>query len=91
MNVTEKFKVVAVTENTNGFGLKQCVLIAKSGTAFKACANTLNMPKKGDVLDIPAFITERSINYHFSERGFEIPEQMEDAPEEVVDEVWKQN
>ena len=89
---TTQFKVVTVSENTNNFGLKQCIMIAKSGVAYKVCANSLNIPKRGDVLEIPAILDaggNPTKNYSFAGRGFELPEQIEHAPQDVVDEVWK--
>ena len=50
---TVDFKVVAVSVNRNSFGLAQCVLVAKNGLAYKACANSLNIPKQGDTVSIP--------------------------------------
>ena len=47
---TEKFKVVAVSSNTNSFGLYQCVMVSKSGKGYKACASYLSIPKQGDIL-----------------------------------------
>jgi hypothetical protein len=85
------FHVVAVSENTNSFGLKQCVLLAMNGLAYKACANSLNLPKQGDSVFIPyqagpMGIEDATLN--FAAKGFEIPERIEDAPEEVIKEVW---
>ena len=91
MNLAVDFKVVAVSSNTNSFGLFQCVMIAKDGLAYKACANSLNIPKQGDIVSIK-FI--KKIDGTFSNKldfagRFEIPERIEDAPKEVRDEVWK--
>ena len=46
--MVEKFKVVAVSENTNSFGLKQMKLVGKSGVLYTACANYLNVRKEGE-------------------------------------------
>lgn len=89
MNPTEQFKVLMVSENHNSFGLRQCVMIAKDGTAFKACANDLNIPKKGDTLEVPVTVGKFKTNYNFSALSFEIPERMEDAPKGVIKEVWQ--
>lgn len=91
MNFSVDFKVVAVSSNTNSFGLFQCVLIAQNGLAYKACANSLNIPKQGDTVSIqykagPMGIEDARLD--FAGR-FEIPERIEDAPREVVNEVWQ--
>lgn len=88
---TVDFKVVAVSSNTNSFGLFQCVLLAKNGLAYKACANSLNIPKQGDTVSIPykagpMGIEDARLNFAGK---FEIPERMDDAPQEIVDEVWQ--
>lgn len=82
------FKVVAVSSNTNSFGLHQAIMISREGVAYKACAGYLNVPKRGDELFIP-FIGEDSNSLDFGGR-FEIPERIEDAPQDVIAEVWGQ-
>ena len=89
-----EFKVVAVTSNTNSFGLKQCILVARNGLAYKACANSLNMPEQGSVITIPyaggsGDIGDAPITLSFAQKGFEIPERQEDAPREAVAEIWE--
>lgn len=88
---TTQFKVVAVSANTNSFGLHQCVMLAKNGVAYKACANYLNVPKKGDILEVPALLDKDknpTDKFNFSALSFEIPEKMPIAPKEVIAEVW---
>jgi hypothetical protein len=88
---TVDFKVVAVSENTNSFGLSQCVLVANNGLAYKVCANSINIPKEGDIVKIPYKAGANGISdatLNFASRGFEIPERIEDAPREIIDEVW---
>lgn len=53
---SENFKVVAVSSNSNSFGLRQIVLVAKSGVAFKACASTLNLPEKDSTVTVPVLV-----------------------------------
>lgn len=88
--IFEQFKVVAVSANKNSFGLQQCVMIAKDGTAYKGCANSLNIPKQNDILDVPVILNEagKVIEYNFTAKGFEIPERIDNAPQEVIAEVW---
>jgi len=86
---TEIFKVIAVSSNTNSFGLKQCVMVSVKGIAFKACANDLNMPKKDSEISVPVSISGEKANFDFASLGFEIPEKTEDCPEEVLAEIFK--
>lgn len=85
----EIFKVIAVSTNTNSFGLHQMVLVAKSGVTFKACANSLNLAKKDSEVSVPVTIkNDKIVNYNFTALGYEIPEQMNNAPKEVLKEIF---
>lgn len=89
---TTPFKVVAVSANTNSFGLYQCIMIARDGRAYKACASYLNVPKKDSIVNVPAILDASgnpTSRFNFAALSFEIPEQIETAPEEVVAEIWK--
>ena len=81
------FKTVAVSDNTNSFGLKQGVFVSKGGVVFKACANYLNMPKQGEDIFVP-YTDDYSKKHNFSAKGFEIPEKMDNAPLAMVKEIW---
>lgn len=92
--VPKLFKVVVVSENTNSFGLKQMVLLAKDGEAYKVCANSLNVRKEGDTVVQELTFSEeigqesKVVNRAFA-LNFEIPERLNDkAPQTVIDEVW---
>jgi hypothetical protein len=88
-NFTEQFKVVAISNNTNSFGLKQMVLVAKSGTAYKACASYFNLPEKDSFVEVPINVKDGVITgYNFTLLGYEIPEKMEDCPREVLVEIF---
>lgn len=93
MTYSKKFKCVAVSENTNSFGLFQCVLITNTGGAYKACANSLNIPKRGDDVWVEYLLDKEGkfAGYNFARNGFEIPERLPDAPKEVIDEIFKPN
>lgn len=77
---TKTFKVVSVSKNTNSFGLTGMILMAIDGETWEVGASYLNIKKKGDVV-----LTNR--NFH----GFEIPQQLPNAPLEVIEEVWGKN
>jgi hypothetical protein len=87
---TKTFRVASVSSNTNSFGLKQMVLLAQDGTAYKACANSLNLKQRGE--DVTVQFDEGEQEYDFTSLGFEIPEKMPEAPKHIIDavieEVW---
>lgn len=87
---SNKFKVCAVSSNTNSFGLYQFVIIARNGEAYKAHASYYNVPKKGDELFVP-IITDKEgnvVGHNLSKLGYEMPSKLDKAPKEVVNECW---
>lgn len=75
MNKEQKdFKVVAVSSNTNSFGLHQFIAIAPDGELIKAHANHLNVPKVDDVVN--------------KSGSFEMWTTEEFAPSSVVRRLW---
>ncbi len=74
------FKVVAVSSNTNSFGLHGVIMIAQDGEAWKAAHGQLQLPKQGDTLRIDPTAWGAS--------GFEIPEKLPQPPAEVIAEAW---
>jgi hypothetical protein len=86
----EQFKVVAVSDNTNSFGLRQVVLVAKSGVVYKACKTDQFCPKKDDVVSIPVEQHGHYTSHNFTAAGYELPERMKDAPKEILDEIFKE-
>ena len=87
MKKTKTFKVAAVSSNTNSFGLKSMILVAKDGEAWQVAANSINVKKKGDTITVDA---SKPFDLEFSARSFEIPERLHpDCPPSAVKEVWK--
>lgn len=87
----KEFKVVAVSENTNSFGLRGFIAVARDGDAFQAAANSLNVPQKDMVLRMPFLIDvdgnpTKKINYVVG--GYEIPEKLDNCPADAVKEIW---
>lgn len=72
------FKVAAVSSNTNSFGLKQMVVVAEDGTAYKTCANYLNVKEKGDTITM--------VDGMF--RGCELTEKITKMHKSIVRELW---
>lgn len=82
---TKQFKVVAVSENYNAFGLKGMIVVGKDGSAYSVAASDLNIHKQGDILVVPRIAKRLA----WETLGFEIPTPVENAPPKVVREVWK--
>lgn len=77
--MSKQFKVVTVSENTNSFGLYGMVLMARDGEAWQVGASYINVKKKGDII---------TLENSWADHQFEIPEQLDDASESVINEVW---
>jgi hypothetical protein len=87
---TEQFKVIAISSNTNSFGLKQMVLVAKSGIGYKVHTSYFNLPELNSIVNVPVDTIDGYVTgYTFAALGYEIPERMEDAPKEVIAEIFK--
>jgi hypothetical protein len=85
MTKTKKFKVLAVSSNTNSFGLYGIVMVARDGTAYEVGANYLNKKNVGDEIVVSLSDTGRG---GFAELGFEIPRQLPKAPGKIVKAIW---
>ena len=79
-----RFKVVAVSVNTNTFGLRGVVLLARDGTIYQVGASHLHVPQQGQVINVPG----EADNLNWGHVGYEIPERLADAPPAVIAEVW---
>ena len=85
-----EFKVVAVSENTNSFGLRQMYMIGRKGEAYKGCFNYLNVKKEGEVINAIVRLDMETGEIKEAEFvGGELVERLPDAPEMVVKEAWK--
>ena len=93
MAYNQLFKVVTQSSNTNSFGLKQYVLVSKSGQAFKACKNPLFGPKTGETIGVPLILDKKGnvTGFNFAQAGFEIPEKLPNPPKEVLNEIFNTN
>jgi hypothetical protein len=91
MVVGKRFIVFRKSENTNSFGLYQMYLMAKDGEAYKSCASQYSAKQVGEVIQgvhIVNEITGECTDYTF--QGHELTERLnEDAPADVIEEVWK--
>lgn len=82
---SKEFKIIAISENSNSFGLKQFLAVARDGSAFKACANYLNLPTKGSIISMPMTIDGVLLP---SKMSYELCELVEPAPYKVVTELF---
>ena len=81
----KKFKVVAVSTNTNSFGLHNVILVAQDGEAYQAGHSYFNLPIKNDIVELE--VLKSGLNWGVA--GFEIPEKKSDAPAEIVKDIWR--
>lgn len=82
---SKRFKVAAVSSNTNSFGLREHVLIAKDGEAWKCLVNSLHTLKVGCYISLPY---ETQPTFATPTWSAESPSKIMNAPEEVVNVVW---
>jgi hypothetical protein len=81
----EEFKVVAVSDNTNSFGLRQMISVSRHGKVFKACGNSLNTMSKGTTF----CLSIKGSHVKKMPRSWELPELLPDlAPPDVTNEAW---
>jgi len=88
MLVTKQFKVVAVSENTNSFGLKQMYMVAKDGSAFRACFNSLNVKQKDEVINGSVTVDDNGKELRTEFVGGELCEKLLSPPLETVRAIW---
>ena len=89
MEVLKEFKVVAVSTNTNSFGLYQMIVMARDGQTYKTCANQYNVSKQGDIIRMKKHIhpaSGRLISESFD--NHELTEQVSPADDEIINDVW---
>lgn len=83
----KQFIVAAVSRNTNSFGLRGMILIAKDGEAWQVAANCLNIKSEGEFVNTGN--EQGRINgSQWATLGFEIPRRLPDAPLKVLKELF---
>lgn len=78
------FRVVAVSSNTNSFGLHGMVLFGQDGSAWEVGANSINVLKRGRFITLP----DPQGQVYWASAGFEIPRKMPQPPESVWKKGW---
>jgi hypothetical protein len=90
MTALVEFRVVAVSTNTNSFGLRQMILLSKDGHTFNACFNYLNVKQKGESIKGRVHYGNNGQPYTVIFPGGELVERGENAPKDVIKAVWNQ-
>lgn len=75
---------------TDGHRRFRAIMMAKDGEAYRACANYLNVPEQGEVLNVPLNVDKEGniTGTNVSAMGYELPEQAPKGSPEVVKAVW---
>lgn len=81
---TKSFKVAAVSNGANSFGLHGVIMVAEDGEAWEAAASKDNLTKQGEVLDLD----RKDVSAALASKGFEIVKSLAPAPADVVAQVW---
>lgn len=83
---TKDFKVVALSEGMNSFGLRGVRLVAKDGEAWQAAANSINCPENGATVRLIFREVQYGVLAKYPEfpPGYEIPERLPDAPPDLL-------
>lgn len=88
MKTGKEFKVVAVSENTNSFGLKQMVMVAKDGSSFRGCFNSLNVKNQGETITGTVTVEDNGKELHTEFIGGELVEKLLAPPLTTINAIW---
>lgn len=86
---TRLYRVVAVSDNTNSFGLEGIILMRRNGESWEVGRSRYAGHEKlkvGDVVHVAQKHKEGALP---SFDGCEIPRRLPDPPEALVKKVWK--
>jgi hypothetical protein len=87
------FKVVAISSNTNSFGLRAVILMAEDGEAYRICCSDINLPKVGrGITQVKKVELEsgKVLDTSFMGIFYEIPEQLPSATIEEAKKIWEE-
>ena len=86
------FKVVAISKNTNSFGLLGHVLVSRDGAAYEVGRSICTVAKwsVGDVVSVPTRLDKSGciIGYNFAELCCEIPRALPSPPAKLLREIF---
>lgn len=83
---TKEYKVAAISDNTNSFGLHGFVVMAEDGEAYQLGGNYLQKGRYPQGTIIVAKTVNDQPNW--SALGFEIPEELPKAPAKLAASLW---
>lgn len=86
MTLFKNFKIVARSSNLNSFGLRGYVFLSEDGETWEAASASPEF-KVGQFLQLT--YDHDSGELSFARHGFEIPRRLKNAPQSVLDEVFK--
>lgn len=85
----EQFMVASVSQNTNSFGLRGHILVSRKGEAWqvgRSISPADEQWEKGTIVILqPSGLTD----WNWAAYGVEIPERLQQAPPDVVADIWK--
>ena len=86
------FKVVAISKNTNSFGLLGHVLISRDGAAYEVGRSICTASKwaVGDIISVSTRLNKSGgiIGYNFGELCCEIPRALPAPPAKLLREIF---
>jgi len=80
---TVRAQCVAISKNTNSFGLRHCIFVAADGRVFAAASSQLNLPRVGEVVEFRAAPGGWG-TYATCRRSWELPEILPLMPADMV-------
>ena len=95
--VESQFKIVAVSNNTNSFGLTGIIAVSRKGETFQfGYSNYINPIKANDevLLSFPVkihngeFVMDGELPIMMNGNTIEIPEKLHSPPKEVLQELF---
>lgn len=85
-----KFKVAAISDNRNGFGLRSMIVIAENGETWKVLASSVHEKPVGYIIDVHCLDVHPNGEPVWARHHFECPEKLPNAPAKVIAEVWNE-
>jgi hypothetical protein len=80
------FRLAALSDNRNAFGLRGAVMIARTGEAWEVGVHDLDCPVKGQSYSMADYPDGRRQWFVY---GWELARRLPDAPSAVMDSVWQ--
>ena len=90
LSYNKEFKVLAVSSNTNSFGLYQMILASKDGEAYKTHASMYNVKKEGEFMSQTIRYKEEDNKVLSSTfNGCEMTTKLPQVPKDVLNEMFQ--